>query len=49
MKLLYAPRVKSEARSPKRTKPTQAMEARVAINVNEAKGSLSFEMIRRSW
>lgn len=49
MKLLYAPRVKSEARSPKRTKPTQAMEARVTINTSEAKGSISFQMIRRSW
>jgi hypothetical protein len=40
MKLLHAPRVKSKAGSPKKNKPTEAMEVKVAINASGAKGSL---------
>ncbi len=47
MKFLHAPRVKSKARSPKKIKPTQAMETKVTTNVNGAKISWGFRMTMR--
>jgi hypothetical protein len=48
MKLLHAPRVKSEAWSPKKIKPAQAMGTKVAINISGAKASQGFIMTRRN-
>jgi hypothetical protein len=49
MKLLHAPKVKLEAKSPKKIKLAQAMGAKVATNINGAKVNQGLKMIRKIW
>jgi hypothetical protein len=48
MKPLHTLRVKSEAKSPIRTKLAQVMEANIVINMSGAKESLGFQVTKRS-
>lgn len=48
MKLLRSPRVKLDAKSPRKIKSTQTMETMVTTSISGAKESQGLKMTRRS-
>jgi len=49
MKLMCAPKVKSETRSPRKIKLAQVVGVKVITNRNGAKVKQGFKMTRKSW